>query len=83
MKGSEIQLHRFMEGSEKRFIIPVYQRNYDWKIVNCRQLFDDLLKIKEDNRKSHFWDQLYQPYQKIRVWKNILINTAQVTKKSN
>lgn len=58
IKGNEIQLHRFMEGSEKRFIIPVYQRNYDWKIVNCRQLFDDLLKIKEDNRKSHFFGSI-------------------------
>lgn len=58
MKGNEIQLHRFMEGSEKRFIIPVYQRNYDWKIVNCRQLFDDLLRIQKDNRRSHFFGSI-------------------------
>lgn len=58
MKGNEIQLYRFMEGSEKRFIIPVYQRNYDWKIKNCKQLFDDLLKIKEDNRKNHFFGSM-------------------------
>ena len=35
MKGSEISLMKFMEGSSKRFVIPVYQRNYDWKIANC------------------------------------------------
>lgn len=58
IKGSEIQLHRFLEGSEKRFIIQVYQINYDWKLENCRQLFDDLLKIKEDNRKSHFFGSI-------------------------
>ncbi|WP_243342596.1 DUF262 domain-containing protein [Anaerococcus sp. AGMB09787] len=58
MKGNEIQLYRFMEGSEKRFIIPVYQRNYDWKIENCRQLFDDLLMMKETNSKSHFFGSM-------------------------
>ena len=31
MKGSECRLIEYMEGSKKRFIIPVYQRNYDWK----------------------------------------------------
>lgn len=23
--------------------IPIYQRNYDWKIAQCERLFDDLL----------------------------------------
>lgn len=54
MKGSEARLVNFMEGSDKRFIIPVYQRNYDWKIENCKQLFDDLVKVVKQNRKSHF-----------------------------
>ena len=40
MKGSELRLIEYMEGSKKRFIIPVYQRNYDWKIENCKQLYD-------------------------------------------
>lgn len=35
-----------MEGSDKRFVIPVYQRNYDWKIENCKQRYDDLVKIR-------------------------------------
>ena len=37
-----------------RFIIPVYQRNYDWKIENCRQLFLDIERIAQDARESHF-----------------------------
>lgn len=32
MKGSEIKLARYMQGASKRFVIPVYQRNYEWKI---------------------------------------------------
>lgn len=23
--------------------IPIYQRNYDWKIAQCERLFDDLI----------------------------------------
>lgn len=32
MKGEDKKLVRFFEGSDKRFIIPLYQRNYDWEI---------------------------------------------------
>ena len=45
MKGSEAKMTGFMEGADKRYIIPVYQRKYDWKLENCRQLYDDLNKI--------------------------------------
>ena len=58
MKGSEAKLVSYMQGSDKRFIIPVYQRNYDWKQENCKQLFDDLVKIIRKNRKSHFFGSI-------------------------
>ena len=29
MKGSETRMTAFMEGADKRYIIPVYQRKYD------------------------------------------------------
>lgn len=63
MKGSECRLIEYMEGSKKRFIIPVYQRNYDWKIANCKQLYDDLIKIIKHNRSSHFFGSLVSVYQ--------------------
>ena len=44
MKGSEAQLLGFMEGANNRYIIPVYQRKYDWKIDNCRQLYEALFR---------------------------------------
>ena len=40
MKGFEINLIAYMDGAKKCFVIPVYQRNYDWEIENCKQLFD-------------------------------------------
>lgn len=51
-----------MEGSDKRFVIPVYQRNYDWKTENCRQLYDDLIKIVKNGRKSHFFGSIVSVY---------------------
>lgn len=59
MKGDAQPLIKFFDGSDKRFIIPLYQRNYDWKEENCEQLFSDLLNLHERNRKSHFLEALY------------------------
>lgn len=62
MKGSECRLIEYMEGSKKRFIIPVYQRNYDWKTENCKQLYDDLIKVIVNDRRSHFFGSLVSVY---------------------
>ncbi len=62
MKGSECKFVKYMEGSDKRFVIPVYQRNYDWKMENCKQLYDDLVKIIKSDRKSHFFGSLVSVY---------------------
>lgn len=55
MFGQAKLLVKFMDGSDTRFIIPVYQRNYDWKIENCRQLYDDLVKVIKQERERHFF----------------------------
>ncbi|MFR3063583.1 MAG: DUF262 domain-containing protein [Holdemanella porci] len=52
-----------MSGPTKRFVIPVYQRNYDWKIENCKQLYDDLIKVIRNNRKSHFFGSVVSVYE--------------------
>ena len=62
MKGSETKLITYMEGADKRFVIPVYQRNYDWKIENCKQLYDDLVKVVRSNRKNHFFGSIVSTY---------------------
>ena len=63
MKGSEAKLLEYMEGAKKRFVIPVYQRNYDWKTENCKQLYDDLVKVVHYNRRSHFFGSIVSSYQ--------------------
>ena len=58
MKGDAQPLIKFFDGSDKRFIIPLYQRNYDWKEENCEQLFQDLLKLYHSERKNHFFGSI-------------------------
>lgn len=58
MKGDAKQLVEFLDGAKNRFIIPVYQRNYDWTERQCRQLFNDLIQITVEKRKSHFFGSI-------------------------
>ena len=58
MNGISTKLIGYMDGSRKRFVIPVYQRNYDWKTENCKQLYDDLVKVVRNNRRNHFFGSI-------------------------
>jgi len=57
LKGSENHLTRLL-GSDDIFIIPVYQREYEWKLEHCKQLYNDLVFISKNNRKSHFFGSI-------------------------
>lgn len=63
MKGDAQPLIKFFDGSDKRFIIPLYQRNYDWKEDNCEQLFQDLIKLHNSDRRSHFFGSIVSSIQ--------------------
>lgn len=55
MKASEVNLNRFLSQTDTQFIIPVYQRNYDWNTAQCKQLLDDILLVGDnEKRSSHF-----------------------------
>lgn len=58
MKGSETKFISFIEGADKRYVIPVYQRKYDWKYDNCKQLYEDLKKTIQGNKSSHFFGSI-------------------------
>ena len=53
MLGNKNNLTNFMH-SYDRFLIPVYQRNYDWKWENCVQLLNDVESLIVLGRQSHF-----------------------------
>ncbi len=77
MKGDAIRLADFMESSKKRFIIPVYQRNYDWKKEQCKQLYDDLVKVIKQKRRTHFFGSLVSVYQPSGKYQEYLIIDGQ------
>ena len=55
MKASETKMEEFLSASKTQFVIPVYQRNYDWTKLECKQLFNDiLLSGSHTNISSHF-----------------------------
>ena len=58
IKGYAKPLHEFISGQQIQFVIPVYQRNYDWRIDNCNQLFSDLVKLSRSDRHSHFFGSI-------------------------
>lgn len=77
MTGSETKLVSFMQGSNKRFVIPVYQRNYDWKTENCKQLYDDLIKVIRNGRKSHFFGSIVSVYNPVGANDEFLVIDGQ------
>ena len=58
MKGQDQQLIDYFDGGRVRLVIPLYQRNYDWREENCKQLFDDLLTLHYQQRPSHFFGSI-------------------------
>jgi len=58
MKGYAKPLLEIICGPQIQFVIPVYQRNYNWLIDNCDQLFSDLVKLSRSNRCSHFFGSI-------------------------
>ncbi|NOT69531.1 MAG: DUF262 domain-containing protein [Methylophilaceae bacterium] len=54
MKATEANLLKFLKKSPQ-FVIPIYQRNYSWKDVECRQLWADLMRAGHDDKvNAHF-----------------------------
>ncbi|MEI0604146.1 DUF262 domain-containing HNH endonuclease family protein [Brachyspira alvinipulli] len=53
MKANEENLNRFITTSNIQFVIPVYQRNYDWTIKECKILLNDIKDAGKLNRE-HF-----------------------------
>lgn len=53
MKASEIQLKKFLSTPKTQFVIPIYQRNYDWSKPQCEQLLNDIIEAGK-NKQPHF-----------------------------
>ncbi len=55
MKANETKVEDFLSSNKTQFVIPVYQRNYDWTTGQCKQLLDDILEVGTNkNMNAHF-----------------------------
>ncbi|MDO9377183.1 MAG: DUF262 domain-containing protein [Ferruginibacter sp.] len=55
MKANETRVDKFLATNETTFAIPVYQRNYDWTLFQCKQLLFDIIETgKNDRTNAHF-----------------------------
>ena len=53
MEAHNNNIEEFLGANKTVFVVPVYQRNYDWKKENCQQLFDDIVTVIRSG-KEHF-----------------------------
>ena len=54
MKANEINFLKFLE-PRNQFFVPIFQRRYSWKKNHCNQLWDDVLRIgQNDEILSYF-----------------------------
>ena len=54
MKALETKFVTFIN-REQQFIIPIYQRTYSWNLNQCKQLWDDIVRVStDDSVPAHF-----------------------------
>ena len=55
MQVNKNNVTQFMTATNMCFMVPVYQRNYDWGEDNCKQLWADLRHLAlDETSKTHF-----------------------------
>lgn len=53
MKASETTILNLLR-SVRQFYIPVYQRPYSWRLAQCRQLWQDIVRVGNQPEAGHF-----------------------------
>lgn len=54
MKANELQINYFLQAPNVQYVIPVYQRNYDWTNTECKELLNDIISVEIEDRGTHF-----------------------------
>lgn len=58
VRGEVKSATKIFDSVEKRLVVPVYQRNYDWSRKQCERLFDDLEDLITQGRPKHFFGSI-------------------------
>lgn len=53
MEARNSNLDNLIKQNDIQFVIPIYQRNYDWTEKHCKVLLDDIIEAGK-NKKEHF-----------------------------
>lgn len=54
MIAKQLQINEFLQTPNVQFVIPVYQRNYDWGNSECKVLLSDIVSVGTKNEGTHF-----------------------------
>ncbi|MBI1242414.1 MAG: DUF262 domain-containing protein [Nostoc sp. RI_552] len=68
MQVKKQPIYQFLEGRNKSFVIPVYQRDYAWKVNNCKKLWEDIIDLQDSGKRSHFLGALVNIYNHQDEW---------------
>lgn len=77
MKANEKTILRFLEGSDTKFIVPIYQRRYSWGIEENKKLYNDLVNVIKKNHTTHFFGSIVSIYNDIGRDREYLIIDGQ------
>jgi uncharacterized protein with ParB-like and HNH nuclease domain len=55
MDANKMKVEDFLGQNKTRFLIPVYQRNYDWATPQCEKLFNDILTIGKNEKENAYF----------------------------
>ncbi len=54
LKTNHTQLNKILEPNVQ-FVVPIYQRTYDWGKKHCKQFYDDIVKVgRAEQERFHF-----------------------------
>lgn len=75
MEANKNTLLNFIKGNQKnQLVIPIYQRLYSWEKEQCKQLWDDIIKIGGDDKMDgHFIGSILYVLDRITHSNNALL----------
>ena len=59
MKANDTSVLDFISGRQKAFIIPPFQRNYEWTTAQCKELFCDIENAYFQNKTHYLGNIVY------------------------
>lgn len=74
MKADVTPLLKFIKGNQtNQLVIPIYQRVYSWEKEQCKQLWDDIIKVGGDDKMDgHFIGSILYVLDRITHSNNVL-----------